>query len=79
MPSVRIGRVQQLARVCDGREVIVVFLFGYRVWEVPGRIDITVQDVYDAVACFLASVVRRENGCDVGMVRETDFLVSYLP
>jgi hypothetical protein len=55
LPGVWVGGVEQRAGVCDVREGVVVFFFGDGIWEVPGRVDVAVEDVNDAVAGFLAA------------------------
>lgn len=55
LPGVGVGSVEQLARVRDVGERVVVFFLGNGVRKVSGGVDISVEDVDDAVACFLAA------------------------
>ena len=55
LPCVGVCSVEELARVGDVGECVITLFLGNGVGKMSGRIYITVENIDDAVACFLAS------------------------
>lgn len=70
LPCIGVGGIEQRTRVRDVRERVIFFFLGNGVGKVPRGVDITVENINDAVACLLTSQVRCQYGCDVRVVGE---------
>ena len=70
LPGIWVTGVFQGRGVRDVGEFVVGLVLGDGVGEVPGGVDVAVEDVDDGVAGFLAAEVGGEDGGYVGVVGE---------
>lgn len=74
LPCIGISGVEQLARIGDVGKGVIVFFLGNGVRKVARGVDITIEDVDDAVTCLLSSEVGCEDGGNIWVVGETVML-----
>lgn len=71
LPCIGVCGIEQCTRVRDVGERVVAFFLGNGVGKMSGGVDITVENINDTVACFLAAKVCGQYGCDVRVVGES--------